>query len=215
MTSRAPSPASPAARRPASAPGRGQPHPGPHAQPSPAPGRGPAPAAAAPRAAARDGQAPGRGAPWTIASVSAIASGLALVVAPALAGPGWAYLVALGGAIAVVAAVRQRWTSVGTLAATAAITECVVSHLSTVALAGEGLLLLAFLLFAAAPATLAPEVAGRWLRLQAPAALAGLTATALVLAALAAKPVAATWLIVAGLIAAVAAYLIAAPRRPK
>jgi hypothetical protein len=138
-----------------------------------------------------------------------------LVVAPALAAPGWVWLAALGGAIAVVTAVQRRWTALGTVAAAAAIIECATSHLSTIGLAGEGLLLLAFLLLAGTPAALAPQAAGRWLRLQIPAALAGLAGTVVVLAALAAKPVASIWLVVAGLVAAVAAYFIALPRRPK
>jgi hypothetical protein len=76
-------------------------------------------------------------------------------------------------------------------------------------------LLLAFLLLASTPAALAPEAAGRWLRLQLPAALGGLAALVVVLAALQARPVTSAWLVVAGLIAAVAAYLIAVPRRPR
>jgi hypothetical protein len=152
---------------------------------------------------------------WTSASVAAVAAGLVLVAAPAMAGPGWAYLVAMGGAVAAVVAVRRRSAALGTLAATAAIIECAVSHLSTVGLAGEGVLLLAFLLLASTPAALAPEAAGRWLRQQVPAALGGLAALVVVFAALEARPVASTWLVIAGLIAAVVAYLIAVPRRPR
>ncbi|HEY1919506.1 MAG TPA: hypothetical protein VGH27_28380 [Streptosporangiaceae bacterium] len=152
---------------------------------------------------------------WTAASAGAVAAGLVLVVAPALAAPGWIWLVALGGAIAAVASVQRRWTGLGTLAAAAAIIECAAAHLSTIGLAGEGLLLLAFLLLAGTPAALAPEAAGRWLRLQVPAALAGVAGTVVVLAALAAKPVASIWLVAVGLVAAVAAYYIALPRRPR
>jgi hypothetical protein len=100
----------------------------------------------------------------------------------------------------------------GTVAAIAVIAECAVSRLGTAAMAAEGLLLLGFLLLLGRPAGLAGGAARAWLRLRMPAALAAVAATGIVLAALAAAPGSSPWLALAGLAAAAAAYLVAAPR---
>jgi hypothetical protein len=110
-----------------------------------------------------------------------------------------------------------RWTGPGTLVAAVAIVECAVSRLGATPLTGEGLLLLGYLLLLDGPAgdarTGRPAgAARRWLRSRTPAVLAGVAASGLVLAALAAAPSASPWIVLGGLAAAVAAYLIAAPR---
>jgi len=100
----------------------------------------------------------------------------------------------------------------GTAAAVAVIVECAASRLGTAAMAGEGLLLLGFLLLLGRPAGLAGGTARTWLRLRLPAVLGAVAVTGIVLAALAAVPGSSPWLALAGLAAAVAAYLVAAPR---
>jgi hypothetical protein len=100
----------------------------------------------------------------------------------------------------------------GTVAAVAVVIECAASRLDTAAMAGEGLLLLGFLLLLGRPAGLTGGTARAWLRLRLPAALSAVAATGIVLAALAAVPGSSPWLALGGLVAAVAAYVIAAPR---
>ena len=100
----------------------------------------------------------------------------------------------------------------GTVVAVAVIIECAASRLDTVAMAGEGLLLLGFLLLLGRPAGLAGGTTRAWLRLRLPAVLGAVAATGIVLAALAAVPGSSPWLALGGLAAAVAAYLVAAPR---
>jgi hypothetical protein len=100
----------------------------------------------------------------------------------------------------------------GTVAAAAVIVECAASRLGTAALAGEGLLLLGFLLLLGRPAGLAGGTARTWLRLRLPAVLGAVAATGIVLAALASVPGSSPWLALSGLAAAAAAYLVAAPR---
>jgi hypothetical protein len=109
------------------------------------------------------------------------------------------------------AAERVR-TAAGTVAAVVVIIECAASRLDTAAMAGEGLLLLGFLLLLGRPAGLAGGTARAWLRLRLPAVLGAVAATGIVLAALAAVPGSSPWLALGGLVAAVAAYVIAAPR---
>jgi hypothetical protein len=100
----------------------------------------------------------------------------------------------------------------GTVAAVAVVIECAASRLNTAAMAGEGLLLLGFLLLLGRPAGLAGGTARAWLRLRLPAVLGAVAATGIVLAALAAVPGSSPWLALGGLAAAVAAYAVAAPR---
>jgi len=111
------------------------------------------------------------------------------------------------------AAERVR-AAAGTLLAVVVIVECAASRLDTAAMAGEGLLLLGFLLLLGRPAGLAGGTARAWLRLRLPAVLGAVAATGIVLAALAAVPGSSPWLALGGLVAAVAAYVVAAPRDP-
>ena len=109
------------------------------------------------------------------------------------------------------AAERVR-AAAGTVAAGVVVIECAASRLDTAAMAGEGLLLLGFLLLLGRPAGLAGGTARAWLRLRLPAVLGAVAASGIVLAALAAVPGSSPWLALGGLVAAVAAYVVAAPR---
>jgi hypothetical protein len=100
----------------------------------------------------------------------------------------------------------------GTVVAVAVIIECAASRLDSAAMAGEGLLLLGFLVLLGRPAGLAGGTTRAWLRLRLPTVLAAVAATGIVLAALAAVPGSSPWLALGGLAAAVVAYLVAAPR---
>ena len=81
-------------------------------------------------------------------------------------------------------------------------------------LAAEGLLILGYLLLVDAPHAMTAAVTVRWLRLQLPAAIWGTLAAATVLVVLAVPVPVSAWLLVAGAAAAVAAALLALPRRP-
>lgn len=168
--------------------------------------------------------------------VAVLLTGLLLVTVPVAAEPGWAYLIGAAGLAAAftpaVTALIQRWVTAwrpalgrwfrpaqwagpGTLTATAAIAECAVSRLNAAALAAEGLLLLGYLLLLDAPTGARWTAAAQWLRSRIRAALAGVMATGLVLAGLAATPSSvASWILLAGLAAAMVAYLVAVPRHP-
>jgi hypothetical protein len=144
----------------------------------------------------------------------AVAAGLGMLVVawPLAWAPVWAYVVAGAGAVAVFGAAFTRadrhrgWPAV---AVAAAVASCAYSRAGTAVLAAEGLFILAYLVAADAPAGLIRP--GRWFRLQAWPALAGLIAAGAVLAALTWHRADSAWLTVAGLAAAVAAYLIALP----
>jgi hypothetical protein len=148
-------------------------------------------------------------APVTRALVSAAAAlGLLTVAWPLPWAPPWTYLAGLG-AIAALAAAFLRWRRGPALAVAAAILSSAFSRAGVAVLAAEGLFILAYLIAADAPPALTQPV--RWLRRQAVLVVAGLIATGAVLAAYAVHQSASAWLTVAGLVAAVAAYLIALP----
>jgi hypothetical protein len=142
---------------------------------------------------------------------AAAALGLLTVAWPLPWAPPWTYLVAGLGAIAALAAAFLRWRRGPALAVAAAIVSSAFSSAGVAVLAAEGLFILAYLIAADAPATLTQP--GLWLRRQAVLVVAGLIATGAVLAAYAVHQSASAWLTVAGLVAAVAAYLIALPKR--
>lgn len=137
------------------------------------------------------------------------ALGLLTVAWPLVRGPSWAYLTASLGAAAVLAGAILRWRRGPGLAVAAAIVSCAFSHAGVAVLAAEGVFILGYLLAAGAPQGL--TVPGRWLRRQASLLVAGLIATGAVLAAYVVRPADSAWLALAGLAAAVAAYLIALP----
>jgi hypothetical protein len=137
------------------------------------------------------------------------ALGVATVAWPLAWAPGWAYVVASAGAVAVLAAAFARWRPGPVLAVAAAILTCAFFRAGTLVLAAEGLLILCYLLAADAPAGLNRR--GRWVSHQVLPAVSGLIASGAVLAALALHQVSSAWLTVAGLAAAASAYLIALP----
>jgi hypothetical protein len=102
-----------------------------------------------------------------------------------------------------------RWGDAGTVVAAAAIAQCALSRLGAAALAGEGLLLLGYLLLLEMPSGPLGTSAHWWLRHRWLPMLAGVASTGLVLVALAVTPPAAAWIVLAGVACAVAAYLVA------
>lgn len=81
-------------------------------------------------------------------------------------------------------------------------------------LAGEGLLILGYLLLVDAPRAMPGATAARWLLRQLPAVVWGTVTVAVVLVVLSVAVPVSAWLLVAGAGAAVAATVIALPRRP-
>jgi hypothetical protein len=144
--------------------------------------------------------------------------GAAMIILPALSLPGRYQALTVAGLLLVAASLARplaRWPWIGTLAAVAAVAVSALGHPGTALLAAEGLLILGYLLLADAPAAMRRRVAARWLRLQAPAAAWAVLASAAVLAGLTVRVRTSVWLVVAGVGAAVAATLIALPRRPR
>jgi hypothetical protein len=140
---------------------------------------------------------------------AAVGLGLAIVVLPLAWAPGWAYAVAVLGAGAALTSAVAGGRQGPTLAATAAVACCAFSRAGMLVLAAEGLLILAYLLAAHAPAGLARP--GAWFRHQVFGVVAGVIASGAVLAALALHQVSSAWLTAIGLAAAACAYLLALP----
>lgn len=142
----------------------------------------------------------------------AAALGMLVLAWPLAWAPAWAFVAAGGGAAAVLGTAftpGERGRGWPVIAVAAAVLSCAYSRAGTAALAAEGVFILAYLLAVGAPAGLIRP--GRWLRLQAFLVIPGLIGTGAVLAALTLHRTASAWLTVAGLAAAVAAYLIALP----
>ena len=141
--------------------------------------------------------------------------GMVLVPASHLSGRAWALIPA--GLLLVAASLAgplARWRVVGTLAAATAVIECAVKPPDLAVLAGQGLLILGYLLLLDAPRAMPAAATARWLGLQVPLAVWGTLAAAVVLVVLAVPVPVSAWLLVAGAGAAVAATVIALPRRP-
>jgi hypothetical protein len=136
-----------------------------------------------------------------------VALGLLTVAWPVPWTRTWGYAAAGLGVVAVLAAAILRWRGGPGLAVAAAIVSCALSGAGVAVLAAEGLFILGYLLAVDAPAGLAGP--GRWLRRQAVLLVPGLIGTGAVLAAYAVRPSASAWLALAGIAAAVAAYLVA------
>lgn len=144
----------------------------------------------------------------TVSSALRAGAGLLMLIVPALAAPPQALVLTGAGALLVGTSVLgrfRRWTAAGTLAAVVPVIQCAAWPPGSVLLAAEGLLILGYLLLLDGPASLP------WLRGQARYAVAGLVGAGVVLAALAIPSATSAWLVLAGLGAAVAAYLIAVP----
>jgi hypothetical protein len=135
--------------------------------------------------------------------------GLLTVAWPLAWAPAWTYLLGSLGALAALVAAGLRWRRGPVLAVTAGVVTCAVSTAGAAVLTVEGLFILCYLLAAGAP----PGRPVPWLRRQAVLLVAGLIATGAVLAMDAVHLGASAWITVAGLAAAVAAYLVALPRR--
>lgn len=150
-------------------------------------------------------------------AAAAVAGALMLAVAasrvpaPALALTGAAGLCVLASLSA-----PPGWREpAGTLAAAVAVVQCAAWPPGTAALAAEGLLILGYLILLDAPGRAELAAATRWLQGQARYGAAGLAAAAVVLAALEVRSAQSAWIALAGLAAAVAAYLVALPRHPR
>ena len=137
----------------------------------------------------------------------AVVLGLLTVAWPLAWAPAWTYPVAGLGAVAALTA--PRWRRGPVLAVAAGVVSCAVSTAGAAVLTAEGLFILCYLLAADAP----PGRPAQWLRRQAVLPVAGLIAAGAVLAMDAVHLAASAWITVAGLAAAVAAYLVALPRR--
>ena len=137
----------------------------------------------------------------------AVVLGLLTVAWPLAWAPAWTYPVAGLGAVAALTA--PRWRRGPVLAVAAGVVSCAVSTAGAAVLTVEGLFILCYLLAADAP----PGRPAQWLRRQAVLLVAGLIAAGAVLAMDAVHLAASAWITVAGLAAAVAAYLVALPRR--
>jgi hypothetical protein len=144
-----------------------------------------------------------------------LGAGMMLLPAPQLTGRSWA-LVPIGLVLVVVslAGPLARWRMVGTLAAATAVIESTLTRPELSVLAWEGLLILGYLLLVDAPRAMPGTVTARWLGRQLPLAVWGVFTAAIVLVVLAVRVPVSAWLLVAGAGAAVAAVVIALPRRP-
>lgn len=154
---------------------------------------------------------------WTVIMATA-SLGIAMIILPALSLSGRSQVLTIAGLLLVAGSLATslaRWPAIATLAAVAAVAGSVLGHPGTAALAAEGLLILGYLLLSDAPAAMPGRVAVRWLRLQAPAASWAVLASAAVLLVLAIPVPVSAWLVVAGAGAAVAAAVIALPRRSR
>lgn len=160
---------------------------------------------------------------WTrpgAARVAAAVMGVVMEALPAVAVPAAALPLAAAGLLAVLAAavpgqpagLGLRWAHAGTVAAAAAVAQCVAGSLPAAALAAEGLLIVCYLILLDAPPRLSGPGARRWAAGQVPGVLAGCAVAGVVLAALAVPGAASPWIALAGLAAAAAAYLFAVPR---
>jgi hypothetical protein len=143
--------------------------------------------------------------------------GAGMILLPAAELPGRAWLLIPAGLLLVAASLGgplARWRAMGTLAAVAAVAESALARPALAVLAGQGLLILGYLLLVDAPGVMPGATAVRWLRLQLPAAFWGTLTAAVLLVVLAVPVPVSAWLLVAGAGAAVAATVIALPRRP-
>ena len=144
-----------------------------------------------------------------------LGAGMILLPAPHLTGHSWALVVAGLVLVAVsLAGPLARWRFVGTVAAAMAVAEAALTRPDLAVLAWEGLLILGYLLLVDAPRRMPWATTAHWLWRQVPLAVWGVFTAAIVLVVLAVRVPVSAWLLVAGAGAAVAAVVIALPRRP-
>jgi len=141
----------------------------------------------------------------TVSQALRAGAGLLTLIVPALAAPPQGLILTGAGVLLVVASVLGRFSAwAGTLAAVVPVVQCAIWPPGTALLAAEGLLILGYLL-------LLDGLTG--LRGQLRFGVAGLIGAGLVLAAVEVPAARSAWLVLAGLGAAVAAYVIAVPIR--
>jgi hypothetical protein len=151
---------------------------------------------------------------WEAATV---AVGAAMIVVPAVSAPADTVLTAVGAALVAASVMPpfRRWRGTGTLAAVTAVATCALARPAVAVLVAEGLLILGYLLVLDGPrgAPLSAVALARWLRQQAATACWAVATSAAVLVTLAVRVPASAALVVTGTAAAVAATVIALPRR--
>jgi hypothetical protein len=155
-------------------------------------------------------------APFIIRAVTG-GLGAGMIIVPVAHLPGRAWELIPAGLVLVAASLAgplARWRMVGTLAATVAVAEAALAQPAPAVLAGEGLLILGYLLLVDAPRAMPGATAAHWLLRQLPAVVWGTVTVAVVLVVLSVAVPVSAWLLVAGAGAAVAAAVIALPRRP-
>jgi hypothetical protein len=153
---------------------------------------------------------------WEVAIVLA---GAAMIAVPVVSAPASGVLPAVG-AVLVSASVTppfRRWRGTGTLAAVTAVAACALARPAVAVLVAEGLVILGYLLLLDGPrgAPLSAAALRRWLRQQAGTVCWAVATSAAVLVTLAVAVPASAWLVVAGTAAAVAAAVIALPRKQR
>jgi hypothetical protein len=154
---------------------------------------------------------------WSVV-VATACLGVAMVILPAVSLPARGQVLTVAGLLLVAASLARplaRWHGLATLAAVAGVAGSAFGRPGTAALAAEGLLVLGYLLLTDAPAAMPARVAVRWLRLQLPAVAWAALASAAVLLVLGIRVPVSAGLVVAGAAAAVAATVIALPRRSR
>jgi hypothetical protein len=169
---------------------------------------------AAEREVAGGGRTP-RG--WAVI-VATACLGVAMIILPAVSLPPRGQVLTVAGLLLVAASLASPlapWRGLATLAAVAAVAGSALGRPGTAALAAEGLLVLGYLLLTDAPAAMPARVAARWLRLQLPAVVWAALASAAVLLVLGIRVPVSAGLVVAGAAAAVAATVIALPRKSR
>lgn len=151
---------------------------------------------------------------WEGATVLA---GAGMIVVPAVSATAGAVLTPVGAALvaASVIAPLRLWRATGTLAAVTAVAESALARPSAAVLAAEGLLILCYLLLLDSPHGAAGSAGAlrRWLRQQAGTVCWAAATSAAVLVTLAVPVPVSAGLVVTGTAAAVAAAVIALPRR--
>lgn len=143
--------------------------------------------------------------------------GVGMILLPAPHLTGHARVLVPVGLVLVAASLagpQARWRIVGTLAAVTAVTVSAITRPDLAVLAWEGLLILGYLLLVDAPRAMPGTVTAHWMLRQLPLAVWGVFTAAIVLVMLAVPVPVSAWLLVAGAGAAVAAVVIALPRRP-
>lgn len=139
------------------------------------------------------------------------ATGLAMLTLATIAAPGWARPAAIPAALCLGLSLLPRaWPPATTLAAATAVALTTTGTAAPARTAAQGLLTLAYLVFADHTSAPAGSMRHRW-----PALTAAAATTALVAAALLLPSAPTVYLVLTGAAATVAAYALATPPRPR